>query len=597
MLAAAVRITNAGGWPVWTDEGFSMYAISEPQLDRIADKLTEDFHPPLYLFTLAGWRGLVGESRIALRMLTILGGMIAAAAVYRTGRDWFGHRAALYGLLLFAALDVVVHYAQQIRQYGWLVLAVSLLSLLFLRALQRPSLARMIAYTLAVSFTLYTLYLGAVIVVVQGAVVVFLWRAAWRVKLRFFAAWLAAAVMYLPWLIGLRHIMLLLSERGLANRPNVTPTTPEAIIGLLNVMFSGQTALLIGAGALGMWAWWRARRSPHWTGQTYLMLAGWGLLALMIGVNFWFPNLTARTLVYLMPAIVLLCGYGLSLLPRQAQTLFVVAFLLVVLPVTDIVQPRLDYDVAAAVVAEGYSPGDLVVLENGWDDNAFAYEIRLAVGNPSIIRTLPWVDTRREIVPVVPQIEGELEAARRVWVVNWLQPSQVMPFFDAGGLGYQRAQFSETFVGVQYKDLYGDNDVTVALYERVQQGETPLAFGDKLALHDAIVSDTVSAGDPLHVDLWWSALDSLSLDYSVGVFLLDEGGAVVAEHNAPPGELPTTQWTPDTLIFDRHTLALPPDLLPATYQIGVKVYWYGDLEPLPANGEAMAVIGTVNIVR
>ena len=100
-------------------------------------------------------------------------------------------------------------------------------------------------------------------------------------------------------------------------------------------------------------------------------------------------------------------------------------------------------------------------------------------------------------------------------------------------------------------------------------------------------------GGRLHVDLWWAALEPPPLDYSVGVFLLDAGGAAVAEHQGPPGDRPTTAWEAGELVFDRHTLALPPDLPPGTYAVAVTVYWYGDLEPLPANGETLVTVGTV----
>ena len=122
----------------------------------------------------------------------------------------------------------------------------------------------------------------------------------------------------------------------------------------------------------------------------------------------------------------------------------------------------------------------------------------------------------------------------------------------------------------------------------------PLVFGDLFALHDAIFASTAERGEALHVDLWWSALEPPALDYSVGVYLLDETGAVRVEHNASP-EPPTSQWIPNELIFDRHTLTIPPDLSPGTYRLAVSIYWYADPEPLPVNGQPYAVVGEVNV--
>jgi len=84
------------------------------------------------------------------------GGMLAVAVVYRLTRDWFGHTAAFYASLLFAVSDLVVQYSQQVRHYGWLTLAVALMSLLFLRALRKPTWLRWLLYALSVSFMMYT---------------------------------------------------------------------------------------------------------------------------------------------------------------------------------------------------------------------------------------------------------------------------------------------------------------------------------------------------------------------------------------------------------------------------------------------------------
>src|SRR5260221_11067757 len=101
-------------------------------------------------------------------------------------------------------------------------------------------------------------------------------------------------------------------------------------------------------------------------------------------------------------------------------------------------------------------------------------------------------------------------------------------------------------------------------------------FGDSLTLNDWLIAPTVTQGATLHVDLWWSALKTLPLDYSTGVFLQDQGGTIVAQSDAPPGEQPTSQWLPDQLKFDRHNIAIPGNLPPGEYKVGAHAYWYGD---------------------
>jgi hypothetical protein len=151
--------------------------------------------------------------------------------------------------------------------------------------------------------------------------------------------------------------------------------------------------------------------------------------------------------------------------------------------------------------------------------------------------------------------------------------------------------------GNQYRDRYPTaTTIQVVLYERPELENAPRSYGDLLALRDALVPEQLHAGDRLHVDLWWSAQQIPPLDYSVGVYLmkLDED-VVVAQHDGPPGTLPTSQWTTDSLIFDRHMLRLPDDLAPGIYRIAVSVYWYGDHQPLTVDGADYAVVGQVEV--
>lgn len=594
LLAAAARILNAGSWAVWTDEGASLYLASDPAISVIFDKLTENHHPPLYFIALSRWESLVGDSRIALRMLTILGGVLATAIVYRLGRDWFGQAAAFYAALLFATADLSIHYAQQIRHYGWLVLAVALMSLLFLRCLRRPTLPLLVAYGLSVAFMLYVHYLGIALLLAQVGVVWVLWRGSLRDKLRFSGAWVLAGVLYTPWLIAVQQILQLVDERGLASRPNIAPTTLATLVEFTDLLADGQSALIVGVCALALWrllADWRW--SVGSVVRLYLVGIGAGMFAGMFVVNHWLPLLTPRTLVFLTPGVALLAGYGIALLPLKLRRLFAVSLTVLALASTRSIQPRLASDAVARELAGMVSPGDLIVLETGADDNAFQYELSLALPDPQppIIRTLRWVGTRGGVLPVIDEIDYELRQTQRTWVIQWFQVSQVLPFLDGGGLNYVSAMSREMPVGAEYEGLFPDDTITVALYQRLD--DDPRAFADRLTLHDAIFAGAQPRHLPLHVDLWWSAQQPLPLDYSVGVFLLDEGGVTRAEHNAPPGDTPTTQWQPGDLHFDRHTLTLPPDLPPGSYTLAVSAYWYGDLVPLEVEGEPLAVVGEI----
>ena len=54
LIAAALRIVGASGYPVWTDEGWSIWASSNPA--QVIGIVAADRHPPLYFAALSLWR-------------------------------------------------------------------------------------------------------------------------------------------------------------------------------------------------------------------------------------------------------------------------------------------------------------------------------------------------------------------------------------------------------------------------------------------------------------------------------------------------------------------------------------------------------------
>jgi Dolichyl-phosphate-mannose-protein mannosyltransferase len=595
LLAATTRIANSGHWPVWTDEGWSTWAASDHHFDAIIDKvLDRDRHPPLFTLSLSAWWTLVGDSRIALRFLSIAAGLLPVAAVYRIGADWFGHKAGQFAALLLSVLPIAVYYSQELRGYGWLALAVSLMTLFFLRYLRNPQNRTLVLYVLSVVFMLYTLYLGALVLALHVAVGLLAWHAPLQRRAALIGGWLAALILYVPWL------MLMSRQLGFISIGiDGYPTTFAGLLAALGVLFGSQLALTAGAYALGAWQIVERRHSSVcWLAQMTLVLSGLGLLGLLFVANLRVGTLSPRTLSFLAPLLVLVSGYGLSLLNRRAGAVLALSLAAISLASPTTIQPRLDYHVAAQAVATEYTPGDLIVLETGWDDNAFRYELMLALGDsaePQIIRTLPWVDNREPGQPVVPHVEDAIRAHRRVWVVNWLQPSQVIPYLEDGADGFVRVLARQTSTGEQYQRLFTDTTVRAVLFERPAADASPRMYGDMFALRGALIPQVIRQGDRLHVDLWWSALKPLPLDYSAGVFLLDSQGNVRTQHDGPPGDKPTTQWATNALTFDRHSLPIPRDLPPGQYRVAVQIYWYGDRVPLPVGGEKYAIIGAIQV--
>lgn len=583
LLAAAARIINVSSWPAATDEGWSIWAASAPHLEAILHNVATDRHPPLYFLALGIWRTVAGESRLALRALTVFGGLLTAAATYRIGADWFGRRTGLYAALVLAVLDIAIYYGQEVRHYGWLTLFAALSWLFFLRLLRVPNRPAALGYILSSAAMLYTLYFGALVLLAQG-ITWLLWRVGWREKLRIVGAWLVIGLLYLPWLIVILQQQAAFLGDGISGYPGTIATTPENLLPILALVFGAQVALAGGLYVLGAVD---ALQRPTIQARA-VVLGGGGLFLLMIALSLRFDFLAARTLVFLTPLLAVIVGVGFTGLSANTARVLAAAVVIVLLLDQPVIQPRLDSDTAAQAVAAQFSAGDVIILETGWDDNAFAYEFRLALpdGTP-IIRTLPYTDPAAELRPL-------LNDYRRAWVIQWLQAPAVLPALTAAD-DWQMVLALDTPVGVQYDGLYGDATIRARLFARPDLSDERWQFGDRFALHDALLADTARPGQPLPVDLWWSAHGPVDRDYSSGVFLMDSGGAVVSEAHSPVSAEPTSTWSPGAIHHDRRTLSLPSDLPAGAYTVLVNLYWYVEPEPLPVGDAAYAVVGTVRV--
>jgi hypothetical protein len=103
-------------------------------------------------------------------------------------------------------------------------------------------------------------------------------------------------------------------------------------------------------------------------------------------------------------------------------------------------------------------------------------------------------------------------------------------------------------------------------------GAPILLRGFRLAGGEA--APTFRAGDVIPLWLCWQAQETPGEALKVFVHVLDEGGALVAQHDAEPAawQRPTTGWQPGQEVVDAHGIALPPDLPPGRYTLAVGMY-------------------------
>ena len=404
VVALALRGTALTAKSLWFDETFSVFLASQPVTRLLALVAANDPHPPLYYLLLHFWIVVFGNGEVAVRALSVLISTASVLVTWLFGRRLVGPLPALLAAGFVAVAPSQVATGQQARMYGLLTL-IGIASWWVLQTAVSGGRRRAwIIYALGLAAMIYTHYYGFFIWASQGAYLA--WRRTtgsvdWR---RWVYASLAVLLLFLPWLPA--FIDQLASGRAWpAHRSPLSWTLPVDTLwgmtmtgSIVNAVHRGAWTVqavstagvpLVGiaaAGLLGLIAI-RSRKYPRDAKGLLLFAALFPLLLSLLvslGINVFSP----RYLVFIMPAIALVMGAGISAVwasPRRWATSAAVALAIAVLVpnaiglVSFYRKPRLDvFDwrrIAQALAAEA-RPDDAIVFLPGFSRIPVNYYFR-----------------------------------------------------------------------------------------------------------------------------------------------------------------------------------------------------------------------------
>jgi 4-amino-4-deoxy-L-arabinose transferase-like glycosyltransferase len=207
MLALIARLASISTRPLWYDEAFAVLFSEKGLSAMVVGTLSStgvgaaDVHPLGYYSLLTLWMRLFGESPLSVRALSVAASLLTVLVVYALAHGLFGSRTALVAGVLVALAPFQVHYGQEIRMYAFLNLWISLAVLCYWRGSRSTGGAWWAGFALCAAAAQYTHNLAAFHLL---AIAVWpLMNRDWRTLRRVSVAGLAAAVLYLPWLIQL----------------------------------------------------------------------------------------------------------------------------------------------------------------------------------------------------------------------------------------------------------------------------------------------------------------------------------------------------------------------------------------------------------
>jgi uncharacterized membrane protein len=141
---------------MWADEGYTSW-LTKYSLSAILTVLPTDDHPPLYYFLLHLWRGLFGNSVVAMRSLSVVSSTLCLPVMYLLARRIFQSRLCGLIVLAFASISYFpIWYAKEVRCYAFLELASCVCIYCMILALEKPTVARLLLVSVCVTAILYT---------------------------------------------------------------------------------------------------------------------------------------------------------------------------------------------------------------------------------------------------------------------------------------------------------------------------------------------------------------------------------------------------------------------------------------------------------
>ncbi len=140
VLSLILRIISLNQ-SLWLDEAINTLAVKSYSLvDLVTHYAVADFHPPGWFILLWFWGKVFGYSEIAVRMPSVIFGVLTIWIVYLIGKKLKSRELGIIAALLLSINPLHIYYSQEARMYSLATLAVSINIFLMIKVLKKEKL-------------------------------------------------------------------------------------------------------------------------------------------------------------------------------------------------------------------------------------------------------------------------------------------------------------------------------------------------------------------------------------------------------------------------------------------------------------------------
>ena len=378
-LAITVRTLGITTRSIWYDEAFSILFSEKGAAAMIYGTLSSsglgaaDIHPLGYYMILWGWMNLTGQSLPALRILSIIAGLIVVFLSYLIGRELFGEKTGLTSALIVALAPFQIHFAQEIRMYVFMCMWLLLATYAYIRASRENRWEWWGVFSISAALSQYTHNMAAFYLIALAVSPLF--SKDWAALRAILISGLVAIILYLPWLVQLPSQIAKINNAYWLATPGPGKVFTLLLIYVINTpipdswLFIG-VFVSLAITIIGIWQTYRALREnkSKYSNGLWLFHLAFTPPALVYIVSQWQPIYLERTFLASGAIFCIWLSWAIFTTDLPRPVSYIVVLMLITGSIMGIYQhityqgfPFGQYQALGKSLQQNFRPGDVVL--------------------------------------------------------------------------------------------------------------------------------------------------------------------------------------------------------------------------------------------
>ncbi|RON48644.1 hypothetical protein BK666_09480 [Pseudomonas frederiksbergensis] len=326
LVGGYLRLHDISVYGLWSDEAFSL-GVSDPgnTIYEVFTKTVSDVHPAFYQLLLWLVYNAFGAGEWVGRYLSFAFGVLLIPASFVLGRMLFDVRTGLIVAWLTAVNYFLIGYSRETRSYELLALLTVCSFIAFIYVVRTSSWRALSVYTAFAAMLINTHYFGFLPVLCQGLLLLYFFRVSGFDRGRVLKLFSCMAILCVSLIPTARYILINASRKGLW----IPEPAQDFYTGLFSVFFGSQLLAFVFAAAVVVGGVSLSRQKDK--ADVLGLLCAWCSIALVLPyVRSMFSHalLTERNMIVVLPAVLVLVAYALSLLQSWLAGFFLAFFIL-----------------------------------------------------------------------------------------------------------------------------------------------------------------------------------------------------------------------------------------------------------------------------